>query len=144
MKIIKDIFSEKKWLVAGSCFGGVLGALVVHLNEFFPMGIQQSLDLPMGVGLAVALGMVGGIMGGVVGSLVSGALFKEEIAVNLGESLGIGLINGFLVGTVIGIALGYIHRTWPEIITPVTLLILIGVIGAAAFISYYAGRKNRD
>lgn len=144
MKIIKDIFSEKKWLMAGSCFGGVLGALIVHLNEFFPMGIQQSLDLPMGIGLAVALGMVGGIMGGVAGSLVSGALFKEEIAVNLGESLGIGLINGFLVGTVCGLILGYVHRIWPEIITPATLFILIGIIGGAAFISYRAGRKKRD
>lgn len=142
MKIIKDLFTDKKWLAFGSLTGGALGALLIHINEFMPLSIQGTFDLPMGMGLAVALGMVGGILGGVIGSFISGAIVKEEVVVNVGQSLGVGLINGFILGTIIGVALGLLHKWRADLITPVTLSIFIGGVVVIALLVFLVGRRE--
>lgn len=143
MKIIKDLFTDKRWLAFGSLTGGALGAILIHINEFMPLSVQTTFDLPMGMGLAVALGMVGGMMGGMIGSFICGAIFKEEMAINIGQSLGVGLLNGFLIGTIIGVILGYLHRLNPFFVTPITLLLMTTAVIILAFVIYYVGVKRK-
>ncbi len=128
---ILNIFEGKGWLAYGSYLGGVLGALLMHLNQVMPVHGSLTFGLPMGLGLAVALGMIGGLIGGVIGCFVAGRLVKESLVLGVGESLGIGLLNGFLAGTAIGIILGCIHKWWPEAATLANVLLLVVAIVVA-------------
>jgi hypothetical protein len=108
------LFSKKRWLLYGSCLGGVIGALLMHLNESFHVHGALSFGIPMGMGLAVALGMVGGLVGGVLGAFIASRSAHEDLVMGLGESMGVGLMNGFLTGTATGAVMGAVHTWWPH------------------------------
>jgi len=131
-----DIITGKKWVAYGSQVGGVLGALLIHLNELLPASNQLTFGLQIGFALAVALGMIGGILGGVFGSLISGALAGEDIVLNIGKSLGIGMMNGFLTGTLTGLVLGLLRIWKPHWVTINTILLFIAVVSVVAIIAW--------
>lgn len=143
MPIMDKFIIGKGWLAYGSFVGGVLGALIMHLNEVLNSHAQLIFDIQMGLTLAVALGMVGGMLGGVIGSLISGRLAKENIVLNVGESLGIGLVDGFLSGTLTGIIMGLIHMWKPKFLSPGTLLIIMALVIAPAALVFALWRPHK-
>ena len=141
MNFVNDILGGKRWLFYGSIMGGLIGALLILLNQLMPQEGQIVLGLKMGPVLTTALGMIGGILGGVIGSLLSGFFSGEDVFMNIGGSLGIGLTNGFLSGTTIGLAAGLINRWKPHLITPKSILIIIAILAAVALISHFFRRR---
>lgn len=145
MSFIDDIIAGKRWLFYGSLIGGSMGALLIHINELMPQEGGLTLGLKLGLISATALGMIGGIIGGVIGSLLSGFFAGEDIFVNVGVSLGIGLTNGFIAGTFIGFGLGCLHKWWPHLITPNTILMFVGLVALATIILFLINkRKSRS
>ena len=142
MDFFSELFREKRWLAYGSCLGGVLGALVIHLNEALPSTGGLSFGLPMGLALAVGLGMVGGMVGGVIGSFIAGTFVKEDVALNVGESLGVGLLNGFIVGTAVGISIGLVHRYSAEVVSPLSLAAACAVVVAVSLVIHRISRRR--
>lgn len=104
-----ELFREKRWLLWGSLIGGIVGALLMYLNEMMPVHEAITLGMPPGLGYAVILGMIGGLVGGAIGSFIAGRLAHEDVVIGLGESLGVGLVNGFLAGTLAGLVMGLLR-----------------------------------
>jgi hypothetical protein len=143
MTIMNRFFRNKGWLAYGSILGGVIGTLLIHLNEVINGNAQLTFGVQMGLPLAAALGMIGGIFGGVAGSFICGVIAHEGIALNLGEALGVGLIYGFLSGTSTGVLIGLIQRWRPEILSAGPLLVIMTVVIALAILFYARRRGSR-
>ncbi len=127
MNISKIISGKGRIILWGSLIGGVVGSLLMQINELVGSTGQSTLGLEMGPLLTTALGMIGGLIGGAMGSFIAGAIVHEKIFINIGSSMGIGLVNGFISGTIAGVAIGYLRLYKPELVTTATLGALIAL-----------------
>jgi hypothetical protein len=140
MRIMERLIKGRGWLMYSSSSGGVLGALLMIVNEVANAHAQLAFGIKMGLPLTTALGMIGGILGGAVGCFIGGRLAKEEIVINVGESLGVGLLNGFLCGTAAGFLMGFVYRWRPELLSTGPLLALMAVVIVVSILAF-AGRR---
>ncbi|MBT3182234.1 MAG: hypothetical protein HN337_06995 [Deltaproteobacteria bacterium] len=136
MSWLKDFLEGKGWLLYGSIFGGILGALALQINFQVSPDERMLLSLPMGIPTMVGLGMIGGLAGGVIGSFVTGLYVHEGVVFSLGVSLGIGLLNGFIVGVLLGLLLGCMNLICPGCLSTPRLIGLMAITIIIAVVIY--------
>ncbi len=136
MNWLKKLFEGRGWLLYGSIFGGVLGALAMLISFQVSPDERMVLSLPMGITSMIGLGMIGGFTGGVIGSFVAGTYVHEGLVFNIGASLGIGLMNGFVTGALLGFFLGCANAIHDGCVSTAILIGLMAITIIIAVVIY--------